>query len=126
MQHSMPQTTSHVEPSGATDSEPRSGTRTLSKSDFKIASSCQMKLFWREEGWADNSDRNAYLQLLADGGFMVEALARELYPGGTLVDTGHATQDAHLARKLLAQENVTLYQATFLYGRRLVRCDIVQ
>lgn len=48
--------------------------RTLSKSDFKIARTCVAKLFFRENHYPDNLGSNQYLALLADGGYMVEAL----------------------------------------------------
>ena len=41
--------------------------RTLSKSDFKLARSCDAKLFFRENGYPDNRDMNPYLALLAEG-----------------------------------------------------------
>ncbi len=100
--------------------------RTLSKSDYALARNCEMKLHWRENGLPDSRATNQYLQLLADGGFMVEALARAMYAGGTLLDSGSATRDAQHTRALLQAENVTLFQATFLAGRRHVRTDIIE
>ena len=101
-------------------------TRTLSKSDFKHAASCEMKLYYRENHWPDASGYSPYLRLLAEGGFMVEALACALHPGGELIDSGSAERDVERSRELLRAENVTLYQAAFLVGRRFVKCDIVE
>ncbi len=101
--------------------------RTLSKSDFQLARSCALKLHWRENGLPDNRAFNPYLQLLADGGYMVEALARAMYAGGTMLESsGNATADAARTLELLREDNITLYQATFLAGRRLVRTDIIE
>ena len=100
--------------------------RTLSKSDFTLARDCEMKLHWRENGFPDSRASNQYLRLLAEGGFMVEALARAMYPGGTLLESGNATLDAEHTLALLQEPNVTLFQATFLAGRRHVRTDIIE
>ncbi len=54
--------------------------RTLSKSDFKLARTCDAKLYYRENGYPDNRESDPYLGLLAEGGYMVEALAKARYP----------------------------------------------
>src|SRR5690242_5463048 len=53
--------------------------RTLSKSDYKLARGCIGKLFFRENGYPDNRGSNPYVALLAEGGYMVEALAKAKY-----------------------------------------------
>jgi hypothetical protein len=59
----------------------------LSKSDFKACSDCRTKLFYRKRGYATNLDENEYLKFLADGGFMIETVAKAQYPTGVdLVD----------------------------------------
>src|SRR5258708_36829261 len=73
------------------------GTRTLSKSDFKLARQCDAKLFFRENGYPDNSGMNDYLKLLAYGGHMVDALAFGARPDGHALGYG-ANQAADLAR----------------------------
>jgi len=60
--------------------------RTLSKSDFKLARSCDAKLFFRENSYPDNRDINPYLLLLAEGGYMVEALAKAKYRDGVQLE----------------------------------------
>jgi hypothetical protein len=62
--------------------------RTLSKSDFKLARGCDAKLFFRENGYPDNRDMNPYLALLAEGGYMVEALAKAKYVDGVQLEYG--------------------------------------
>ena len=59
----------------------------LSKSDFKACCDCRTKLFYRKRGYATNLDDNEYLKFLADGGFMIETVAKAQYPKGVdLVD----------------------------------------
>lgn len=103
------------------------GMRTLSKSDFKIARTCDAKLWFKENGYPDNGEFNHYLQLLAQGGYMVEALATARYPEGVKLDYGRDFEsDCTATLAYLQRENVTLFQGTLLHGRRLARVDILQ
>jgi hypothetical protein len=105
----------------------RSRFRTLSKSDFKIARTCDAKLWFRENGYEDNRAGNAYMQMLAMGGYMVEALACAKRADGILLEYGRDTaEDFRQTLELLRRENVTLFQATLLLGRRLARVDIIE
>ena len=54
----------------------------LSKSDLKACFDCRTKLFYRERSYATNLDENEYLKFLADGGFMIETVAKAPYPTG--------------------------------------------
>ena len=100
--------------------------RTLSKSDFKLARTCRAKLFFRENGYPDSRESNAYLGLLAQGGYMVEALAKAKYENAIQLDYGRNLAD-DLARttELLARDEVTLFEATLVAGRRHARADIL-
>ena len=100
--------------------------RTLSKSDFALARSCEAKLFFRENHYADTRAFDSYLQLLADGGYMVEALACASRPDAILLDGWDAAANALLTREYLARDEVTLFQATLMSGRRFARVDILE
>lgn len=101
--------------------------RTLSKSDFTLARTCDAKLYFRENGYPDNRQYNDYLRLLAEGGYMVEALATARCDGGIEMEYG-ADPAAECGRALehLASDKVTLFQATLLWRRRLARVDILR
>jgi hypothetical protein len=100
--------------------------RTLSKSDFKLARGCDAKLFFRENGYPDNRDSNPYLALLAEGGYMVEALAKAKYVDGVQLEYGRGVADDY-QRTLeeLGRDRVTLFEATLLVGRQQARVDIL-
>jgi hypothetical protein len=101
--------------------------RTLSKSDFKIARTCDAKLYFRENGYPTNLDTNEYLQLLARGGYMVEALAKAKHPNGIQLDYGSGIENDFKRTKLeLEKHSVTLFEATLLVGRRHARVDILE
>ena len=100
--------------------------RTLSKSDFKLARTCDAKLFFRENAYPDNRESSPYLQLLADGGYMVEALAKARYPGVQLGYGGAVAEGFARTLEHLRQDRVTLFEATLLVGRQQARVDILQ
>ena len=105
---------------------PASVSRTLSKSDFLLARDCAAKLYFRENGYPDKRDGNAYLRLLAEGGYMVEALAKARYPDGVPLDHGgDLTTDFARTMEALEASDVTLFDATLLVGRRQARIDIL-
>ena len=101
--------------------------RTLSKSDFKLARGCDAKLFFRENGYPDTRDSNPYLALLAEGGYMVEALAKAKYVDGVQLEYGRGVADDY-QRTLdqLGRDHVTLLEATLLVGRQQARVDILE
>ena len=109
------------------NSQPVSRARTLSKSDFILARDCPAKLYFRENGYPDTRQGDAYLAMLADGGYMVEALAKARYPDGIQLDYGRdVTRDFARTRAALEAPNVTLFEATLLVGRRQARVDILE
>ena len=101
--------------------------RTLSKSDFKLARTCDAKLFFRENGYPDNRDSNPYLALLAEGGYMVEALAKAKYVDGVQLEYGGGVaEDYQRTIDQLGRDQVTLFEATLLVGRQQARVDILE
>lgn len=112
-----------VPPSHSAPSRPR----TLSKSDYTLARSCDAKLYFRENGYPDDRESDPYLQLLAYGGYMVDALAKANRPHGIALEYGRDTAaDCERTRELLTREDVTLFEGTLLIGRRLARADIIE
>lgn len=101
-------------------------TRTLSKSDFKLARSCITKLYYRESRYPEATEDNRYLAMLAEGGYMVEQLARLMFPDGVELQYGRdVAADWDETRRLLEQQHVTLFEATLLSGRKQARVDIL-
>lgn len=101
--------------------------RTLSKSDFKLARTCNAKLYFRENGYPDNRGSDPYMALLAEGGYMVEALAKAHYPDGIQLEYGrNVAENCARTVERLAAENVTLFEATLLVGRRQARVDVLE
>lgn len=114
-----------MSPTESTERAPRP--RTLSKSDFTLALTCEAKLFFRENGYPDTRDDDPYMRMLAQGGYMVEALAKEQHPEGVQLEYHRDPQRAfEETRAQLAKEQVTLFQATLLWNRRLARVDILE
>jgi hypothetical protein len=98
----------------------------LTKSDFVLARSCPTKLFYRKSGLRPESEGNEYLRLLAEGGFMVEEIARQLHPGGRLIGyQGTPEEAARRTAEALCAPDVTLFEATLIADRFLARVDVL-
>lgn len=105
---------------------PASAPRTLSKSDFLLARNCAAKLYFRERGYPDKRDGDAYLALLSEGGYMVKALAKARHPDGIQLDSsGDIAADFARTMQALEASQVTLFEATVSVGRRWARVDIL-
>src|SRR5437868_14264589 len=100
----------------------------LSKSDFKVARTCATKLYYKKLGYQSIRDDDQYLQFLADGGYMVEAIAKLCYPDGIEIgfDKGPEESAAETMRLLRAHEAIILFEATLLSGQKLARVDILR
>ncbi len=100
--------------------------RYLSKSDFKVARTCPTKLYYKKSGYPSLNDENEYLMLLAEGGYMVEKIAKLLFPAGREIGfDGPSEAAAQETLRALAAENVTLFEATLIRGQKLGRVDIL-
>lgn len=102
--------------------------KVLSKSRFKLGLECPNKLYYTgKKEYANQKTEDSFLQALAEGGFQVEELARMHYPGGELMegDNGNYEHLHSWTEELLKQENVTIYEAAFLYNSLFVRTDIL-
>ena len=55
---------------------------TLSKSDFELASSCPKKLVYKKASYLTKNDSNEYLEMLAQGGYIVSKYAQLTNPDG--------------------------------------------
>ena len=97
----------------------------LSKSDFKHARSCVTKLYYKKEKYPSLLDDDPYLELLAEGGYMIEEIARNVYPDGVAIDyTGGREEAAKRTREALAAGHNTLFEPTFISEGKLIRVDI--
>src|SRR6476619_2916198 len=100
----------------------------LSKSDFKVARTCGTKLYYKKLGYPSTRDDDPYLQFLADGGYMVEAIARLCHPDGIEIgfDAGPEASAEATMVAINAHDAVTLFEATLIFQGRLARVDILK
>ncbi|MDX1914133.1 MAG: DUF2779 domain-containing protein [Methylophilus sp.] len=105
----------------------KNSNRYLTKSRFKLAVECPTKLFYsgKPKEYCDTMQENAFLAMLAEGGYQVGALAKLRYPDGIeIVEKTHA--EAHATTQvLLQQENVILFEPAILFGAFFIRIDIL-
>lgn len=99
----------------------------LTKSDFKACLDCRTKLFYRKHRYPSNLDENEYLRFLADGGFMVEFVAKARFPGAHDL-AGERDPETAFSRTqtLLANDDTTLFEAAAISGKYQVRTDILR
>lgn len=100
----------------------------LSKSDFKACFDCRTKLFYRKRAYATNLDDNEYLKFLADGGFMIETVAKAQYPSGVdLVDERDPSRAFARTTELLnAAPDAVIFEAAAIWGKLYARIDILR
>ena len=103
--------------------------RYLTKTRFKEALDCPTKLFYtkKEDTYANTKKEDAFLESLAQGGFQVEELARMSYPNGIAIlgDDKDYEKVVERTLELLQEENVTIFEAAFLYNGLFIRVDIL-
>jgi hypothetical protein len=97
----------------------------LSKSDFQLASSCAKKLVYKKKRYPTSNDTNEYMEMLAQGGYVIGKMATLLYPSG--IEIKGTTEQALARTKELLQENETiiLFEPAFEFEQRLARVDIL-
>jgi len=73
-------------------------------------------------------DDDPHLQFLADGGYMVEAIARLCHPDGIEIgfDAGPEASAEATMVAINAHDAVTLFEATLIFQGRLARVDILK
>lgn len=97
----------------------------LSKTDYKTARECPVKLYYRMLRYPSNTDGDEYVELLAQGGYMIGAIASLLYPDAILVDEPDHDKARQLTEEYFKQENITLLEAAFESKGKFARPDIL-
>ena len=99
----------------------------LSKSRYLMGRQCPKRLWLYAHG-ADQPEADPTLEHLLDEGARVGELARQLFPGGMLIEEDHTQLERAPASTQAAIANgaTTIYEATFQHGGVLVRVDILE
>ena len=99
----------------------------LTKSDFKVARTCATKLYYKKLKYPSLLEDNPFLEFLADGGYMVETMAKRLYPEGREIGHwGDPPRAFEETRQALNSGDCTLFEATVIYDQLLARVDILR
>jgi hypothetical protein len=98
---------------------------TLSKSDFQLASDCPKKLIYKKQGYPTTNDTNEYMEMLAQGGYVIGTMATLLYPNGIEI-TGNTSEAVQKTLDYLHHDNVVLFEpAIMTTNQKLCRIDIL-
>ena len=99
----------------------------LTKSDFKAAFDCRTKFYYRKHGYPSALQKDEYMQFLADGGFMVEHVAKAAYPQGVdLAGLRDPEKAFARTRELIVAGDCTLFEAAAIAGKYYARMDILR
>lgn len=101
--------------------------RYLTKSRFKLAVECPRKLYYtgKKAIYQDTMAEDVFLEMLAEGGYQVGALAKLRYPEGIEIhETDHASAES-ATMTLLAPDRVVLFEPAIRVGDFFVRIDIL-
>ena len=99
----------------------------LTKSDFKVARTCPAKLFYKKNRYPSLFDENPYLGFLADGGYMVEKMAKLLFEGGIEMESWREPEKAfaETVKIIETHDTVVMFEPTVIHGRYSARIDIL-
>ena len=75
--------------------------------------------------YPSNSDGDEFIELLADGGYMIGAMASLLFPKAILVDEPNHFKAMQLTDDYFQKENVILLEAAFESNGKFARPDIL-
>lgn len=99
----------------------------LTKSNFIVARTCPTKLYYVKMDYPSSMDENEFMQFLADGGYMVEKMAKLLFPSGRELPRSNDPEKAfEHVKQAVVGGNVTLFEATVVQGNMQARLDILQ
>ncbi len=100
----------------------------LTKSDFKACFDCRTKLFYRKGKYPSNLEENDYLQFLADGGFMVELIAKAKYPDGIdlVADRDPLPAFARTQALISERSDRVVFEAAVIWDNLYARTDILR
>lgn len=101
--------------------------RYLTKSRFKLALECPTKLYYtgKPKEYRDTMSENAFMAMLADGGYQVGELAKARYPSGIEIEGFDHQKVAQQTQVLLQQDKVVLFEPAILFGSYFVRIDVL-
>lgn len=101
--------------------------RYLTKSRFKLALECPTKLFYtgKTSEYRDVMQEDAFMAMLAEGGYQVGELAKARFPQGIEIEGFDHQIVAKQTQELLEQEQVILFEPAILVGNFFIRIDIL-
>ena len=104
-----------------------SAIRYLTKSRFKLAIECPTKLYYsgKSKEYRDSMQEDAFMAMLAEGGYQVGELAKARYPQGVEIEGFDHLKVAQQTQDLLQQDHVVLFEPAIMVGNFFVRVDIL-
>jgi hypothetical protein len=105
----------------------------LTKSRFKLALSCETKLFYtnRKDEYADQNAGDSFLEALAEGGFQVGELAKFLYCEDPVkekitIETLDYNESLKETEERIREGKNLIAEAAFRFEKLFIRADLVR
>ncbi len=99
----------------------------LTKSRFKTGTECRTKLYYLDKAeYGNTKEDDAFLRALAEGGFQVGELAKLYHEGGIEVLEKNHEQALARTNELLAEKDVTIFEAAVRYKDFFIRIDVLK
>lgn len=80
----------------------------ISKTDYKVARACPAKLYYRMNKYPSTKDGDEYMELLAEGGYMIGAIASLLFDEAVLVDEADHDKAVALTKLTFSNKRTSL------------------
>lgn len=101
--------------------------RYLTKSRFKLANECTVKLYYtgKPDIYPDTKLKDGFLAALAEGGYQVGELAKLYFPGGKDINSLDYEESLDQTNQLLQNESAVIYEAAIRYKNLFIRADVL-
>ena len=101
--------------------------RYLTKSRFKLAIECPTKLYYsgKPKEYQDVMADDAFMGMLAEGGYQVGELAKARYPHGVEIEGFEHQKVAQQTQAYLQQDSIVLFEPAIMVGSLFVRIDVL-
>ncbi len=101
--------------------------RYLTKSRLKLAIECPTKLYYsgKPKEYQDVMADDAFMGMLAEGGYQVGELAKARYPHGVEIEGFEHQKVAQQTQAYLQQDSIVLFEPAIMVGSLFVRIDVL-
>lgn len=98
----------------------------LTRHLFGAGLECPVKLYYYRKDYPQNQQSRPFIEHAIYNKKLLTALARSVYPNGIFINDKQVKKAADKTRKLLQQDKIILFDATFVYQQMMARLPIIR